>query len=87
MKRIVWLGLLMSAVLLAALAAAPVSGGADGLDRAKQAQERHTDELLAIPGVVGTAVGHGAAGRAAVLSSPSRLASPEFPARSTGYPW
>ena len=35
--------LLISAGLLTALAAGPVFGGNHGLDKAKEAQERHTD--------------------------------------------
>ena len=39
-----------------------------GLDRAIEAQERHTDALMAIEGVVGTAVGRSAGGAPVVLA-------------------
>ena len=58
-------------VVLVVLAAGLVSAGGPppvppGLERAAAAQEAHTDELLARPGVVGTAVGLGADGRPVV---------------------
>ncbi len=43
------------------------SRGANGLDRALAAQEQHTRDLMAKPGVVGTAVGLGDDGNPAVL--------------------
>ncbi len=56
----------MGALVLPLLAMSAVFGvgppddpGAAGLVRAIAAQEQHTPELLAIPGVVGTAVGLG----------------------------
>jgi len=49
-----------------ATAAGPPSGPPPGLDVAIAAQERHTDELLEHPGVVGTGVGLNPAGRAVV---------------------
>ena len=68
MRKTVLFGLLLAVFALAALAGSPVYGGGDnGLEKAKQAQERHTDDLLAISGVVGTAVGHGSQGRPAVF--------------------
>jgi hypothetical protein len=51
-------GTITGAGLVGTVFAAP-GGGPPGLDRAIQVQERHTDTLLAIPGVVGTAVGLG----------------------------
>ena len=57
--------------LTGALAAAPVFGGNDGgvtgVEKAIAAQEKHTDALLSIKGVVGTAVGAGSDNRAVVL--------------------
>ncbi len=54
-----------------ALTAVAAAGGASsdppGLERAIAAQEKHTNELLATEGVVGTAVGLGANGTAVVL--------------------
>ncbi|MCH8186532.1 MAG: hypothetical protein IH862_10570, partial [Chloroflexi bacterium] len=60
------------ATILALLMVGPVFAGGrqgdpPGLDRAIAAQESHTNALLARPGVVGTAVGLGANGRAVVL--------------------
>jgi hypothetical protein len=46
--------------------AAPPPGGPQGLARALAAQEAHNPQLLAVPGVVGTAVGLTADGKAAV---------------------
>ena len=61
------------AVIIALLAsmgftvyAAPPPDGPPGLERAIEAQEAHTDRLLNIPGVVGTAVGFGENGLPAV---------------------
>ena len=70
MKRLIPLGLLISVVLIGALAAMPVFGagnGDQGLENALAAQEKHTDSLMEIEGVVGTAVGHGAQGNGAVF--------------------
>jgi len=66
MKKPLWLGIVMVAVLLLGLAASPVFGGNHDLEKAKQAQERHTDELLAKPGVVGTALGRDENGNAVI---------------------
>ncbi len=53
------------------MAASPIYGqtgrGVQGHETAIASQERHTDSLLANPDVVGTAVGLGAEGRAAVF--------------------
>jgi len=73
MKRYMWRGLLALLLLALVVGVASVGGlrtaeaGGDGLAKAIAAQERHTDALLAIPGVVGTGVGHGADGKAAVF--------------------
>lgn len=63
--------LLFAALLVAVLAAgsgaaATDSGEGNGLKRALGAQERHADELLAKPGVAGTATGRGKGGAAVV---------------------
>jgi hypothetical protein len=47
-----------------------------GLSTALAAQERHTDRLLGLPGVVGTAVGLGSNGRAAVQATKVRVPLP-----------
>lgn len=65
-------GLLLTLVavmtLVAAISASPVFGaGEQGLDRADQVRQRHTDELMAIKGVVGVALGLNPAGKAAVV--------------------
>lgn len=67
--RLLTLALLAVIVVAASVGGAQttVAAGDDGLERAIAAQERHTDNLLAKPGVVGTAVGHGPGGRAAVF--------------------
>ena len=51
---------------VSATALAAGGGPSQGLDRAAQAQERHTDALLAKSGVVGTTVGLNPAGKAVV---------------------
>ena len=68
-RRLLTLALLAVFVLTASVGGTQtaVASGDDGLARAIAAQEKHTDELLAIPGVVGTGVGHGSRGRAAVF--------------------
>ncbi len=64
------LAALVAAALVSASAggpsAGPPSGSPPGLDAAIAAQERHTDELLEHPGVVGTGVGLNPAGRPVV---------------------
>lgn len=81
------------AVLFAALMAGLVSAGAGGppqsppgLDRAIEAQEAHTDALLAKPGVVGTAVGLGADGRPVVKIYIESAGVPGLPSRLDGVP-
>ena len=78
-------GLLLAVFALAALAASPVYGGSeDGLEKAKQAQERHTDDLLAIQGVNGTAVGHGAQGKPVVFVLTERAGVTGIPNKLDG---
>jgi hypothetical protein len=64
------IGIFISIGLLTALAVSPASAqprfDPPGLERAIEAQEGHTDALLTIQGVVGTAVGAGANGQAVV---------------------
>lgn len=66
-------GLVVAIALLLAAAGGPVfAGGGNpdmprGLERAIQVQEKHTERLLGLEGVVGTAVGLGADGNPAVL--------------------
>ena len=68
MKKIISLLLIIAAMFLVALAAGPVYGGGDdGLAKADQARQRHTDALLAKPGVVGVALGLNPAGKPSVL--------------------
>jgi len=54
------------ALPVAAANAAPPPGGPPGLEQAITAQEAHNPQILAIPGVVGTAVGLTADGKPAV---------------------
>ena len=88
MKKRLWIGILLAVFALAALSASPAYGGnsnsEDGLERAKQAQERHTDDLLQIQGVVGTAVGHGSQGRPAVFVLTERAGVSGIPSRLDG---
>ena len=60
--------LLISVVLLTALAAGPVFAGnhGGGQGKADAARQKHTDALMAKPGVVGVALGFNPGGRAAV---------------------
>ncbi len=64
------IGIFVSIGLLVALALSPAFAqpvfDPPGLERAIEAQERHTDDLLGIQGVVGTAVGLGTNGKAVV---------------------
>ena len=63
------------AIMSLALAASPVLGGngadvpvqVDGLEKAKRAQEKHTNGLLAKEGIEGTGVGFNGQGRPAVV--------------------
>ncbi|MBI4202004.1 MAG: hypothetical protein HY532_02660 [Chloroflexi bacterium] len=71
-KRVFLMALFGVMALLMAMTSAAVfgqEGGAQvaGLEQAIAAQERHTDRLLQVQGVVGTAVGLGAGGKAAVF--------------------
>ncbi len=65
------IGTFVSIGLLVGLALSPAFAqpafDPPGLERAIEAQERHTGDLLGIQGVVGTAVGHGEQGRAAIF--------------------
>lgn len=59
--------ILISVGLLTALAAGPVFGqAADGLGKADAARQKHTDALMAKPGVAGVALGYNPGGQAAV---------------------
>ena len=88
MKKTLLFGILLVVFALAAISASPAYGGnsngEDGLNRAKQAQERHTDDLLAIQGVVGTAVGHGSQGIPAVFVLTERAGVAGIPRRLDG---
>jgi hypothetical protein len=65
---------------------ATAGAGAQGLETARQAQERHSDRLLAVDGVVGTAVGHGSAGRGAVFVFTLEPGVAGIPAELDGVP-
>lgn len=66
MKKAFRSGSILIVLLVAALVASPAYAGEQGLEKAKQAQGKHTDALLAMEGVVGTAVGYNPAGEPAV---------------------
>ncbi|MFQ5893424.1 MAG: hypothetical protein ACE5H5_03845, partial [Nitrospinota bacterium] len=79
-----------SMALLLALAASPVLGddgkGERDYGRAKEAQEAHTDGLLAIEGVVGTAVGLNDSGEPSVKVYTEREGVRGVPKRLNGVP-
>ncbi|MCH7843711.1 MAG: hypothetical protein IID01_13230, partial [Chloroflexi bacterium] len=76
---------ILAVILLAALAASPVLGGGEqGLEKAKQAQERHTDALLAKDGVVGTALGLDENGNAVIQVFTARQGVGGIPAKLDG---
>ena len=86
--RSVVLALVLLAMLMGGVVGSPVFGGngEQGLERAKEAQERHTDRLMANPDVVGTAVGKSAAGRPAVLILTKVPGVARLPAELDGVP-
>ena len=86
MKKRVVLLMIAAMALMLALVAQPVYGGNNGLARAIEVQERHTDELLAIQGVVGTAVGHGPEARAAVFVFTAKRGVAGIPKKLDGVP-
>ena len=80
---------LIAVILFVALVALPVygqNGRGRGLETAIAAQERHTDDLLAVEGVVGTAVGHGAEGRGAIFVFTTEPGIVEIPNELDGVP-
>jgi len=90
MKKLLSLSSLIAVVLLAALAASPIYGqtgrGGQELETAIAAQEDHTDFLLSISGVVGTAVGYNADGALAVLIFTEAAGIPGLPRSLDGVP-
>ena len=75
--------------MIAALAAVPVFGageGDPGLEKALAAQEKHTDSLMEIEGVVGTAVGQGANGQGAVFVFAATRGVKGVPGKLDGVP-
>ena len=78
------------ALLLAFGSTAASAGNGDrglpGLERAVEAQERNTSSLMAIPGVVGTAVGDGGNGRAAVFVFTAEPQVAGIPTKVDGVP-
>jgi hypothetical protein len=90
MRKLWSLGSLIAVVLLVALVASPIYGqagrGGQGLETAIAAQEDHTDFLLSISGVVGTAVGYNADGAPAVLIFTEAAGIPGLPKRLDGVP-
>lgn len=80
---LVIVGVLLSVM---ALGAAPSQSNGASLQQAIAAQERHTDALLGIQGVVGTAVGLAADGSPAVLVLTERAGVAGLPTRLDGVP-
>ena len=84
------IGTFASLSLLLALALSPAFAqpvfDAPGLERAIEAQERHTNDLLGIQGVVGTAVGLGANGQAVVKIYTERSGVAGLPRSLDGVP-
>lgn len=68
MKKTVWFGLLLAAVLLAALSGAPVYGGGqdDDIEKGKRAQENLNEKVFSNKDVVGTAVGRTSEGEVVI---------------------
>ena len=89
MKRIMHLAFLLTLILVGAMVALPVFGagnGDAGLERALAAQERHTDSLMTIDGVVGTAVGHDPEGQGAVFVFAATCGVNGVPTKLDGVP-
>ena len=93
MKRKLSISLLVIAIISLALAASPVFGGEgdvtvkpDGLERAKQAQEKHTSKLLAREGVEGTAIGFNGPGQPTVVIFTAKNGVQGLPAELDGVP-
>ena len=81
------MGILVTVGLLAILAGSPVAAfDPPGLARAIAVQERHTDALLVVPGVVGTAVGMTADGEAEIKIFTESLGVPGLPRSLSGVP-
>ena len=84
------IGIFISIGLLTGLAVSPASAqprfDPPGLERAIEAQEQHTDALLDIQGVVGTAVGAGADGAAVVKIYTERPGVAGLPRSLDGVP-
>ncbi|HUT89101.1 MAG TPA: hypothetical protein VMY37_06380 [Thermoguttaceae bacterium] len=80
--------LALALALLVLPAAAPTASAAEppGLQKAMQAQERHTARLMALPDVVGTAVGLDAQGQPAVKVLTARGGVAGIPANLEGVP-
>ena len=84
-KKVLLLTLIAVLALVAALAASPVFGGGEpDLEKARQAQERHTDALLAKDGVEGTALGLDENGNAVIQVFTARQGVKGIPAKLDG---
>ena len=86
MKKLLQLIAVVVFVSLAALPAYAQNGRGQGLETAIAAQERHTDDMLGIQGVVGTAVGLGADGGAVVKIYTERSGVAGLPRSLDGVP-
>jgi len=93
MKRKLSMALIVVAIMSLALATSPVFGGygdvpvkPDGLENAKQAPEKHTDQLLAREGVERTAIGFNRQGRPTVVIFTANAGVQGLPVELDGVP-
>ena len=94
MKRKLSMAFIVVAILSLALATSPVLGGNEGdvpvkehgLEKAKQAQNKHTNRLLAKEGVEGTAVGFNGQGQPTVVIFTAKKGIQGLPAELDGVP-
>ncbi len=78
--------IILLASMVTTVYGAPPPDGPPGLERAIEVQEAHTDALLSIPAVVGTAVGLGDDGLAAVKIYTERAGVAGLPKKLDGVP-
>ncbi len=84
MKPILFLAFFALAVALTGSTALAGNGGGQGLERAKEVQEAHSNSLIARADVVGTGVGIGADGQAVIVVYTLSATAPALPSRLDG---